>query len=66
MMMDMSTMGSGMMLAMGIYHLAVFIFAVLGIAASIKYLRFLISSPEVRVPALKFGGHRDLCFVRRG
>jgi len=39
MMADMSTMGSGMMVAMGVYHLAVFIFAVLGIAASIKYLR---------------------------
>lgn len=38
-MMDMSTMGSGMMLAMRIYHLAIFVFAVLGIAASIKYLR---------------------------
>jgi hypothetical protein len=38
MMMDMTTMGSGMMLAMGIYHLAIF-FAALGIAASIKYLR---------------------------
>lgn len=39
MMMDMSTMGTGMMLAMGIYHLAIFIFAALGIAAAIKYLR---------------------------
>ena len=39
MMMDVSTTGSGMMLAMGIYHLAIFVFAVLGIAASIKYLR---------------------------
>ena len=39
MMTDMNTMGTGMMLAMGIYHLAVFIFAVLGTAASIKYLR---------------------------
>ena len=38
-MMDMSTMGSGMMVAMGVYHLAIFVFAVLGIAASIKYLR---------------------------
>jgi hypothetical protein len=28
-----------MVLAAGIYHLAIFIFAVLGIAASIKYLR---------------------------
>lgn len=39
MMMDMNTMGTGMILAAGIYHLAVFIFAVLGIAAAIKYLR---------------------------
>jgi len=39
MMMDMNTTGSGMMVAMGIYHLAIFIFAVLGTAASIKYLR---------------------------
>ena len=39
MMMDMSTMSSGMMIAMSVYHLAVFGFAVLGIAASIKYLR---------------------------
>jgi hypothetical protein len=37
--MDMSTMGSGMMIGMGIYHIAIFVFAVLGIAASIKYLR---------------------------
>jgi hypothetical protein len=37
--MDMSTMGSGAMVAIGIYHLAIFIFALLGIAASIKYLR---------------------------
>ena len=36
--MDMTTMGSGM-LALGIYHLAIFIFALLGIAASVKYLR---------------------------
>ena len=39
MMMDMSNMGSGMMIAMGVYHLAIFAFAVVGIAASIKYLR---------------------------
>ena len=38
-MMDMTTMSTGMMLAMGIYHLAIFVFAVLGTAASIKYLR---------------------------
>ena len=37
--MDMTTMGSGMLAAMGIYHLAIFIFALLGIAASVKYLR---------------------------
>lgn len=39
MMADMTTMGSGMMIAMGVYHLAIFAFAVLGLAASIKYLR---------------------------
>jgi hypothetical protein len=39
MMMDMSAMGTGMMVGMGVYHLAIFIFALLGIAASIKYLR---------------------------
>jgi hypothetical protein len=39
MMMDMSNVGSGMMIAMGVYHLAIFAFALLGIAASIKYLR---------------------------
>jgi hypothetical protein len=38
-MMDFTTMHTGMMLTMVIYHLAIFIFAVLGIAASIKYLR---------------------------
>jgi hypothetical protein len=38
-MMDLTTMHTGMMLTMVIYHLAIFIFAVLGIAASIKYLR---------------------------
>jgi hypothetical protein len=37
--MDISTMGSGALVAMGVYHLVIFIFAVLGIAASIKYLR---------------------------
>jgi hypothetical protein len=37
--MDMSTMGSGALVAMVVYHLAIFIFAVLGIAASIRYLR---------------------------
>jgi hypothetical protein len=37
--MDMGSMGTGAMLAMGIYHLAIFIFAVLGTAASTKYLR---------------------------
>ncbi len=39
MMMDMTAMGSGMMVAAAIYHLAIFVFAVLGIGASIKYLR---------------------------
>lgn len=38
-MMDMSSMGTGMMVVMGIYHLAIFIFAVVGSAAAIKYLR---------------------------
>ncbi len=37
MMMDMTAMGSGMILAAAIYHLAIFIFAVLGIAST-KYL----------------------------
>jgi hypothetical protein len=39
MMMDMTTMSTGMMLGMGVYHLIIVAFAVLGIAASIKYLR---------------------------
>ncbi len=39
MMMDMGATGTGMMMVMGIYHLAIFIFALLGSAASIKYLR---------------------------
>jgi hypothetical protein len=39
MMMDMTTMSTGMMLGMGIYHLIIVVFALLGIAASIKYLR---------------------------
>jgi hypothetical protein len=38
-MMDMSNVGSGMMIAMSVYHLAIFAFALLGIAASVKYLR---------------------------
>jgi hypothetical protein len=38
-MMDMTTMSTGMMLGMGIYHLITVVFALLGIAASIKYLR---------------------------
>jgi hypothetical protein len=38
-MMDMTTMSTGMMLGMGIYHLIIVVFALLGIAASIKYLR---------------------------
>jgi hypothetical protein len=36
---DMQTMGISMLVTMGIYHLAIFIFAVLGTAAAIKYLR---------------------------
>jgi hypothetical protein len=32
-------MSAGMIVAMGIYHLAIFIFVLLGIAAAIKYLR---------------------------
>lgn len=39
MMIDMTGMGTGGLLAMGIYHLAIFSFAVLGIIAAIKYLR---------------------------
>ncbi len=39
MMMDISGMGTGAMVAMGIYHLAIFVFAVLGTVAAIKYLR---------------------------
>jgi hypothetical protein len=39
MMMDMTTMSTGMMVGMGIYHLIIVIFALLGIAAFIKYLR---------------------------
>jgi hypothetical protein len=39
MMMDVTTMSAGMIVAMGIYHLAIFVFALLGIAAAIKYLR---------------------------
>jgi hypothetical protein len=38
-MMDMTALGTGPMLIVGIYHLAIFIFALLRIAASIKYLR---------------------------
>ena len=38
-MMDMGSMGTGMMALVAIYHLAIFIFALLGIAVSIKYLR---------------------------
>jgi hypothetical protein len=39
MMMDMTDMGTGMMVTVGIYHVAIFIFAVLGSVAAIKYLR---------------------------
>jgi hypothetical protein len=38
-MMDMATMSTGMMLGMGIYHLIIVVFALLGTASSIKYLR---------------------------
>jgi hypothetical protein len=39
MMMDMTTMSIGMILVVGTYHLAIFTFSLLGIAAAIKYLR---------------------------
>ena len=39
MMVDTAGMGTGMMAVVGIYHLAIFVFAVLGVAASVKYLR---------------------------
>jgi hypothetical protein len=39
MMMDMTTMSSGMMLACGIVGLLLVVFLALGIAALIKYLR---------------------------
>jgi hypothetical protein len=39
MMMDMTMMSTGMMVGMVIYHLIIVIFALLGIAAFIKYLR---------------------------
>jgi len=38
-MMEMTTMSTGMMFGMGVYHLVIVVFAALGIAASIKYLR---------------------------
>jgi len=57
MMTDMTTMGSGMMIAMGIYHLAIFAFAVLGIAASIKYLRSCLTNAGAAV----LRGHRPAC-----
>jgi hypothetical protein len=37
--MDMTTMTGGPMVIIAVYHIAIFIFALLGIAASIKYLR---------------------------
>jgi len=37
--MDMSGMGTGMMVAVGVYHLAIFIFAIVGTIAAAKYLR---------------------------
>jgi hypothetical protein len=39
MMMDMSAMPTGMMIGAGLYHLIIVAFALLGSAASIKYLR---------------------------
>jgi len=39
MMMDMTTMPIGMMVGMGLVWLLVIVFLLLGIAASIKYLR---------------------------
>jgi hypothetical protein len=39
MMMDMTTMGIGMIVAMGVFWLLVLAFLVTGIAAFIKYLR---------------------------
>jgi hypothetical protein len=39
MVMDMTMMSTGMMVGMVIYHLIIVIFALLGIAAFIKYLR---------------------------
>jgi hypothetical protein len=39
MMMDMTTMSTGMMIGAGIYHLIIVVFAFLGSAACIKYLR---------------------------
>jgi len=38
-MMEMTTMSTGMMFGMGVYHLVIVVFVALGIAASIKYLR---------------------------
>ena len=40
MMMDMTMMSTWMMVGMVIYHLIIVLFALLGIAAFIKYLRF--------------------------
>lgn len=39
MVMDMTTISTGMMVVMVIYYLVIVIFALLGIAAFIKYLR---------------------------
>lgn len=39
MMMEMSAMPTGMMIGVAIYHLAIFVFELLGSAASMKYLR---------------------------
>jgi hypothetical protein len=39
MIMDVTTMSAGMIVATGIYRLVIFTFALLGIATAIKYLR---------------------------
>jgi len=38
-MMDMTAMPAGMLIGMGVYHLIIVVFALLGSAACIKYLR---------------------------
>jgi hypothetical protein len=39
MMMDMSALPTGMMIGAGVYHLIIVVFALLGSAACVKYLR---------------------------